>query len=121
MTNLKRVLSIVVIAVLLSTIATMVFATNDDFMIINESNVGNNATSIDNNTAGLNNTAGVSNNVTNPLGNTNNTSTYNNTVNNTVNNLPKTGAGDYTMVLTIAGLAIIAVYAYKKISDYKNI
>lgn len=115
MTNLKRILSIVVIAVLLSTIATMVFATNDDFMIINNSNVDNNATTIDNNTTGLNN------NVTNPLGNTSNTSTYNNTVNNTVNNLPKTGAGDYTMILTIAGLAIIAVYAYKKISDYKNI
>lgn len=116
MTNLRKVLSIVVIAVLLSTIATMVFATNDGFIVIDNTNVdANNTTGVDNNTAG------IDNNAVNPLGNTSNTSTYNNTVNNTVSNLPKTGAGDYTMVLTIVGLAIVAVYAYKKISDYKNI
>ena len=117
MTNLKRVLSIVVIAVLLCTVANMVFATNDGFMIINDTNVDNNAT-------GTNNATGIDNNTSNQLGN-NTTRTYNNTVNktvnNTVNNLPKTGAGDYTMVLTIAGLAIVAIYAYKKINDYKNI
>lgn len=124
MTNLKKVLSIVVIAVLLTTVATMVFATNDGFVIINDTNVGeNNTTGLDNNTTNLNNTTLVDNNTTNPINSitgTNNTSTYN-TTNNTVSNLPKTGAGDYTMVLTIAGLAIIAIYAYKKVSDYKNI
>jgi len=113
MTNLKKVLSIVVIAVLLSTIATMVFATNDNFIIINGTNIENNTTDI-NNVADLNDVV----NPLNSIGNTtNNTSIYNNNV----SNLPKTGAGDYTMVLTIAGLIIVAVYAYKKVNDYKNV
>lgn len=123
MTNLKKVLSMVVIAVLLTTVTTMVFATNDGFVIINDTNVdANNTTGLDNNTTN-NITTPVDNNTTNPINSitgTNNTSTYN-TTNNTVSNLPKTGAGDYTMILTIAGLAIIAIYAYKKVSDYKNI
>lgn len=45
-----------------------------------------------------------------------NTSTYNNTT------LPKTGAEDYTIVFAIIGIcAVAAVYAYKKMSDYRKI
>ena len=47
---------------------------------------------------------------------TNNTSNYNNTA------LPKTGAEDsLPVMLVVAVLGISAVYAYKKMQDYKNI
>ena len=46
----------------------------------------------------------------------NNTSTYNNT------SLPNTGIGDTVPgVILVVVLGISAVYAYKKMQDYKNI
>ena len=47
---------------------------------------------------------------------TNNTSNYNNT------SLPKTGVGDSIPgVILVVVLGISALYAYKKMQDYKNI
>ena len=47
---------------------------------------------------------------------TNNTSNYNNT------SLPKTGVGDsMPVVILVVVLGISAVYAYKKMQDYRNI
>ena len=51
----------------------------------------------------------------NTLNTAGNTSNYTNT------NLPQTGANDYAMVLIIGIFAVSAVYAYKKINEYKNI
>lgn len=53
----------------------------------------------------------------------NTTSTpVNNTVSNTTNDLPKTGVGDSaSTVLFVVVLGISAVFAYKKVQDYKNI
>ena len=46
----------------------------------------------------------------------NNSSSYNNT------NLPKTGIGDsMPVVVLVVIFGISAVYAYKKINDYKNV
>lgn len=46
----------------------------------------------------------------------NNTSNYNNT------SLPKTGVGDsMPVVILVVVLGISAVYAYKKMQDYRNI
>ncbi|MFQ9263589.1 MAG: hypothetical protein ACLR44_00630 [Clostridia bacterium] len=62
-------------------------------------------------------TNSILNNTTNNLVlTTNNTSNYNNT------SLPKTGVAD-TMpaVILVAVLGISAVYAYKKMQEYKNI
>lgn len=73
--------------------------------------------SILNNTTTNNSLNSVSNNTTNNLVlTTNNTSNYNNT------SLPKTGVAD-TMpaVILVAVLGISAVYAYKKMQEYKNI
>lgn len=57
-------------------------------------------------------------NNTNKSNNTNNSSVYNNTN----NNLPKTGIEDS---IPVAALVVVfgvsAVYAYKKIKEYKNI
>lgn len=79
----------------------------------NSTNTNTNAT----NTTNTNNTA--KNNSLNTgavTGNKNNTSTYNNS------SLPKTGVEDSipTMLLLVV-FGISAVYAYKKIRDYKNI
>ena len=77
--------------------------------------------SILNNTTTNKSLNSVSNNTTNNTTNnivlkTNNTSNYNNT------SLPKTGVAD-TMpaVILVVVLGISAVYAYKKMQEYKNI
>ena len=82
----------------------------------NSTNTNTNATNTTN-TTNTNNTA--KNNSLNTgavTGNKNNTSTYNNS------SLPKTGVEDSipTMLLLVV-FGISAVYAYKKIRDYKNI
>ena len=71
----------------------------------------------ENNTLSINNT-NTTNNTTNKT--SNNTSVYNNT--NTPNSLSKAGLEDSipTMVLIVV-FGISAIYAYKKIGDYKNI
>ncbi len=73
----------------------------------------------ENNTLSINNTnTTTTNNTTNKT--SNNTSVYNNT--NTPNSLSKAGLEDSipTMVLIVI-FGISAIYAYKKIGDYKNI
>lgn len=77
------------------------------------------------NTTNTTNTA--TNNTTNTT-NTTNTSTNVNTTNTTTNannyntNLPKAGAPENTMVgIVITVLAIVAIFAYKKVNQYKNI
>jgi hypothetical protein len=101
MTNLKKVFLVMLVVFLLG--ATVAFATDDATIIITPQNtvVGGTENTVDTNT--------VTNTATN-------TSTYNNT-----SNLPQTGADDYAVITMIAILAVVAVYAYKKIRDYKNI
>ena len=85
--------------------ATVSLATTDDTIIIQDKNT------MTTNTANTVNTV----NTLNTLNTTTNTSNYTNT------NLPQTGANDYAMVLIIGIFVVSAVYAYKKINDYKNI
>lgn len=101
MTNLKRVFLVMMIVFLLG--ATVVFATDGDSLVIGDDDPQN-TTTIDSG---------------NTTQNTANTSTYNAT--NTNGNLPQTGENDYIYVLVIGAFAISAVYAYRKIVDYKNI
>ena len=81
------------------------------------SNSSSNSTKRTNNTAGSSSLNSASNNTlrTNSS-NTANTSTYNNT------SLPNTGIGDSVpVVLLVVVFGISAVYAYRKIKEYKNI
>ena len=65
-------------------------------------------------TSSTNNVTSIRNN--NNVLKTNNTSSYNNS------SLPKTGAEDSMPIVVLAVvLGISAIYAYKKIQDYKNI
>lgn len=113
--NLIRVILILVMSTILILFSTNVFAADgsDDF---------NDLTSTLNNTAANNTAANLagnsSNNAlnTNKTNNTNNASIYNNT------NLPKTGIGDSIPVaMLVVVFGISAVYAYKKVKEYRNI
>lgn len=73
---------------------------------------------------------GQTNNITsNITNNSTNNSTNNNSSNNTVkkyntnnsNDLPQTGIEDYNIGILIVICVASAIYAYKKVNDYKNI
>lgn len=120
--NLIKLFSILVISVMTIMFCTGVFAADEnDFQqltLSNSSNSGNtgNGSTTGNNASGnqntkLNNTNAKSNN-----SNTNSSNIYNNT------NLPKTGMEDSIPVaMLIVVFGVSAVYAYKKIKDYRNI
>jgi len=82
-------------------------------------NTNTNKSNTNTNNTNTNSNKNTNTNNTNTNKNTNNSSVYNN-ANNT--NLPKTGVEDSipTMVLVVV-FGISAVYAYKKISEYKNV
>lgn len=127
--NLLKVFSILVLSVMVILMATSVNAAEGftdmtgSLLGNNTSNTGNSANTANTNAANTNtdstntNRANTNNSNRNTnRANTNNSSIYNNT------NLPKTGIGDS---LPIAALVVVfgisAVYAYKKIKDYRNI
>lgn len=122
--NLIKVISILVVSLMVMLFSTNVMAaeTNNGFTDLTPT-VDNNTTNgtSNNNTANSNsanntNRNNTSNN-TNRTNNTNNSSIYNNT-----NTLPKTGVTDSIPVaVLLIVFAISAVYAYKKIKDYRNI
>ena len=105
MTNLKRVILVMLVVALLG--ITVVYANDVINITDNEVTAGgdNNNNVVDNNTT---------DNITIDVGGTQNG-------NNNTTNLPQTGANDYAMVLVIGLFALSAVYAYKKVRDYKNI
>jgi len=118
---IKGFLVILLSVVLIGT--TGVFAADElDFDLDDNtsSNTANNTNTNKNNTNTNSNKSNTNTNNTN----TNNANANKNssTYNNTNTNLPKTGIEDSipTAVLIVI-FAISAVYAYKKISDYKNV
>ena len=125
----SKVMKLILVAILLMSIvfiATHVLAADDveenldlTNLLGNSSNTANTSNTPNTNPGNTHssNTANV--NLNTNLSNTNsntNSSLYNNT------NLPKTGLSDTlpVVVLVVVG-GISAVYAYKKISDYRNI
>lgn len=107
MTKLKRIFLAMLVVILLS--VTVVYATQDNVIVIGDDD------DLTGNIVDTNPPTTI-----NPTENTQtdtNTSTYNNVT----NNLPQTGENDYIMVLAIGLFAVSAVYAYKKVRDYKNI
>lgn len=125
-TNLIKVISILLISVMVMLFATTVNAADDNsYNDLTSTLTGNNSNSSNNssntaNTNSSNNTANTNsnntNNSSNMTNNTNNSSVYNNT------SLPKTGAADSIPVaMLVVVFGISAVYAFKKVRDYKNI
>ena len=122
--KLVKVVMGAIISLIVVAMANQVFADNvtDLTNALGNSSSSSNSSSTNNitsNTA-LNNTT-RNNTVNNTIKNnsvltTNNTSSYNNT------SLPKTGIEDHIpAVILVVVLGISAVYAYKKIQEYKNI
>lgn len=117
--NLIKLFSILLMVVMVMMFNTNVLAadnTNNGFSdltgTINNSNTGNNSNS---NANSNNSNANTNTNNTNNT-KTNNSSVYNNT------NLPKTGIEDSIPVAVLVVIfGISAVYAYKKVKDYRNI
>ena len=119
--NLIKVISILVISLMVMLFSTNVMAAETDNGFtdltpsVNNTNTNNSNTNSTNNTNS--NTNNTNTNNTNRTNNTNNSSIYNNT-----NSLPRTGVTDSIPVaVLLIVFAISAVYAYKKIKDYKNI
>ena len=123
-TNLVKVVSILLVSLMVILFSTNVFAAenNDTSFQDLTGTLGN---STENNTSkntNANNTNKNGNNTNtnnanaNKNNNTNNSSIYNNT------DLPKTGVeSSIPVVVLVAIFGISAVYAYKKIDDYKNL
>lgn len=118
--NLIKLFSILLISVMVMMFSTNVLAADNDTNgfsdltnTINNTNTNNaNNTNTNNANTNTNNT----NTNTNNTNKTNNSSVYNNT------NLPKTGIEDSIPVaLLVVVFGISAVYAYKKIKEYRNI
>ena len=125
-TNLIKVVSILLISAMVVLFNTSVFAANENdgftdlTSTLNSSanNTSNNANANNSNTnTNTNNTNSNSNSNSNTnKSNTNTSSIYNNT------NLPKTGVeSSIPVAMLVVIFGISAVYAYKKINEYKNI
>ena len=124
--RMLKTIVVLIIGTVLFAMTTNVFAADVDFFedTTNQLNTVNTNTDNTINTA-TNNTATNTNintvNTTNTTSKVNTTTTTANT-NNYNTNLPKAGAPENTMVgVAITVLAVVAVFAYKKINQYKNI
>lgn len=131
--NLVKIFSILLISVMVMMFSTNVLAADDGFNQLTLNTNNNTATNTNTNTQNTNtdatNRSAVNTNNTN-ITNTRNTNTNNTSNTNTRNNssvyndtnLPKTGIEDSIPVaLLVVIFGISAIYAYKKIKDYRNI
>ena len=118
---LKSFLVILMCAMLIFAITPVYAATDEGFEDIltdNTSNTGNTNTNTNKNTNSANRSTNTNS------ANVQNLNALRNTTNrvNTTNSLPNTGIQDsLPTVLLVIVFAVSAIYAYKKIKDYRNI
>ena len=116
---LKSFLVILVCAMLIFAITPVYAATDEGFNDLLGGNTSSGTDTNSNSNTGNTNTNRNSSNVQN-INALRNTTNKVNTANNT--NLPKTGLHDsLPTVLLVVVFGVSAVYAYKKIKDYRNI
>lgn len=131
MKNLKIVKAIIMVLVIVGTLAIggEVLADNNtgtnnaivDLSPNSSATTGNNSSNT-NNTATLNSATSNGSNTLNTSAISNNSSNRNNTSNYANTSLPNTGIESAVpVVLVVVVFGISAIYAYKKIKDYKNI
>ena len=107
---IKGILLVTIVAVLML-ITNSVYAS--DAIVLSPTNNSATDNSATTNNSATNNSALTS--TLTPTTPVNNTSTLN-------SNLPKTGIADNTIVFIVVGVcAVAAIYAYKKVRDYKGI
>lgn len=128
--NLMKLFSILLISVMVIAMCNVnVFAADNTngFSDLTNTITGNNTSA--NNTSGNTNSNSSNSNTNRTNSNTNNTNSNTNNTNNTNNssvynntNLPKTGIEDSVPVaMLVVVFGISAIYAYKKIKEYRNI
>lgn len=120
--NLIKIVSILLISIMVILFTTAVRAADDggynDLTSTLTQNNANTSNISSNNTNTLNTNTNTNFNVNK---NTNSTNTSSSIYNNTNTNLPDTGIGDsIPLAVLIVIFGISAVYAYKKIKEYKN-
>ena len=131
MKNLEIVKAIIMVLVIVRTLAIggEVLADNNtgtnnaivDLSPNSSATTGNNSSNT-NNTATLNSATSNGSNTLNTSAISNNSSNRNNTSNYANTSLPNTGIESAVpVVLVVVVFGISAIYAYKKIKDYKNI
>lgn len=118
-TSLIKVLSILLISVMVILFNGNVFAADNNVIdltqTLNNSNKTNTNTNSNSNKNDTNTNTNTNTNK-NSNSNTNGSSIYNNT------NLPKTGVeSSIPVAMLVVIFGVSAVYAYRKISEYKNI
>ena len=117
---LKSFLVILMCAMLIFAITPVYAATDEGFEDILGDNTTTNTGNTGNTSSGNTNTRNTNSNASN-VQNINALKNTSNTANRT-NTLPNTGIGDsLPTVLLVVVFAISAIYAYKKIKDYRNI
>lgn len=126
--NLVKLVSILIMGIMVIMFTTTVWADNDFTTLPITNNTGNtnNASNTGNTNTATNTTNNINNNTNNVTNNTsNNTNNTNNTNNSSIynnTNLPSTGIEDSIPVaMLVVVFGISAIYAYKKINDYRNI
>lgn len=103
---IKGILLVTIVAILML-ITNSVYAADTIVLSPTDNNTATNNSAVANNSA-------LTSTLT-PTTPENNTSTLN-------SNLPKTGIADNTVVFIVVGVcAVAAIYAYKKVRDYKGI
>lgn len=121
--NLIQIVTILLVSAMVMLFSTTVNAADDNNTVHDLTGTLTNSTSnnTSNNSSNNNTNSNTNTNNTNKSSNTNNTNNSS-VYNNTNNNLPKTGIEDS---IPVAALVVVfgvsAVYAYKKIKEYKNI
>ena len=121
----ELIICIITIVALVLVLTTDVFATTPSLNdLLSDANTTNEFNTIpeDNNTTGNNTANNTTNNTVNNV--SNNATTNNNVAKNNTNRnnttIPDAGL-DQSILFIIAIFGISAVYAYKKIRDYKNV
>ena len=113
--KILKIIVVLILGVTLLAMSTRVFAAvgdSDGLMDLYDDTTNQLNTTNTNNTNTNTNTLNTNTNITNTTLNTNNYNT----------NLPKAGAAENKMLgVAFTVLAITAVYAYKKVKEYKNI
>lgn len=122
--KILKIIVVLILGVTLLAMSTRVFAAvgdSDGLMDLYDDTTNQLNTTNTNNTNTNTNTNLLNTNTLNTNTNTNITNTTLNT-NNYNTNLPKAGAAENKMLgVAFTVLAITAVYAYKKVKEYKNI
>ena len=122
--KILKMIVVLVTGVILFTMSTNVFALSDSDSSVLDGYYEDKTNQLNTNKIDLSaNTNNNTNTNTNTNINTNtNTNVSNNNTNNYNTNLPQAGAPESTMMgVAITVLAITAIYAYKKVREYKKI